>query len=74
MFEKIKAWIKRKRETAREQQEADRLIKHIEQALGFELYEWQRLYIYNNWDMAAARGTATRKNDSIYIAAIIRPE
>ena len=22
--------------------------------------------IYNNWDMAAARGTATRKNDSIY--------
>ena len=30
--------------------------------------------IYNNWDMAAARGTATRKNDSIYIAAIIRPE
>ena len=68
MFEKIKAWIKRKRETAREQQAADRLIKHIEQALGFELYEWQRLYI------AAARGTATRKNDSIYIAAIIRPE
>ena len=62
MFEKIKAWIKRKRETAREQQAADRLIKHIEQALGFELYEWQRLYI------------ATRKNDSIYIAAIIRPE
>lgn len=45
MFEKIKAWIKRKRETAREQQAADRLIKHIEQALGFELYEWQRLYI-----------------------------
>ena len=45
MFEKIKAWIKRKRETAREQQTADRLIKHIEQALGFELYEWQRLYI-----------------------------
>lgn len=44
MFEKIKAWIKRKRETAREQQAADRLIKHIEQALGFELYEWQRLY------------------------------
>ena len=43
MFEKIKAWIKRKRETAREQQAADRLIKHIEQALGFELYEWQRL-------------------------------
>ena len=42
---KIKAWIKRKRETAREQQAADRLIKHIEQALGFELYEWQRLYI-----------------------------
>ena len=42
MFEKIKAWIKRKRETAREQQAADRLI---EQALGFELYEWQRLYI-----------------------------
>lgn len=41
MFEKIKAWIKRKRETAREQQAADRLIKHIEQALGFELYEWQ---------------------------------
>ena len=39
MFEKIKAWIKRKRETAREQQAADRLIKHIEQALGFELYE-----------------------------------
>ena len=37
MFEKIKAWIKRKRETAREQQAADRLIKHIEQALGFEL-------------------------------------
>ena len=72
MFEKIKAWIKRKRETAREQQAADRLIKHIEQALGFELYEWQRLY--NNWDMAAARGTATRKNDSVYIAAIIRPE
>ena len=34
MFEKIKAWIKRKRETAREQQAADRLIKHIEQALG----------------------------------------
>ena len=33
MFEKIKAWIKRKRETAREQQAADRLIKHIEQAL-----------------------------------------
>lgn len=30
MFEKIKAWIKRKRETAREQQAADRLIKHIE--------------------------------------------
>ena len=29
MFEKIKAWIKRKRETAREQQAADRLIKHI---------------------------------------------
>ena len=27
--------------------------------------------IYNNWDMAAARGTATRKNDSIYIAAIL---
>lgn len=25
MFEKIKAWIKRKRETAREQQAADRL-------------------------------------------------
>ena len=45
MFEKIKAWIKRKREIAREQQAADRLIKHIEQALGFELYEWQRLYI-----------------------------
>lgn len=45
MFEKIKAWIKRKRETAREQQAADRLIKHIEQVLGFELYEWQRLYI-----------------------------
>lgn len=45
MFEKIKAWIKRKRETAREQQAADRLIKHIEQALGFELYERQRLYI-----------------------------
>ena len=45
MFEKIKAWIKRKQETAREQQAADRLIKHIEQALGFELYEWQRLYI-----------------------------
>ena len=21
------------------------MIKHIEQALGFELYEWQRLYI-----------------------------
>ena len=54
MFEKIKAWIKRKRETAREQQAAE--------------------VIYNNWDMAAARGTATRKNDSIYIAAIIRPE
>ena len=35
MFEKIKAWIKRKRETAREQQAADRLIKHIEQALGY---------------------------------------
>ena len=67
MFEKIKAWIKRKRETAREQQAADRLIKHIEQALGFEV-------IYNNWDMAAARGTAARKNDSIYITAIIRPE
>ena len=65
MFEKIKAWIKRKRETAREQQAADRLIKHIEQALGFELYEWQRLYIITGiW----------RKNDSIYIAAIIRPE
>ena len=30
--------------------------------------------IYNNWDMAAARGTAARKNDSIYITAIIRPE
>ena len=45
MFEKIKAWIKRKRETTREQQAADRLIKHIEQALGFELYEEQRLYI-----------------------------
>lgn len=73
MFEKIKAWIKRKRETAREQQAADRLIKHIEQALGFELYEWAEV-IYNNWDMATARGTATRKNDSIYIAAIIRPE
>ena len=71
MFEKIKAWIKRKRETAREQQAADRLIKHIEQALGFELYEWQRLYIITG---IAARGTATRKNDSIYIAAIIRPE
>ena len=72
MFEKIKAWIKRKRETAREQQAADRLIKHIEQALGFELYEWQRLYIITGiWQ---ARGTATRKNDSIYIAAIIRPE
>ncbi|WP_343220964.1 hypothetical protein [Pilosibacter fragilis] len=42
MFEKIKAWIKRKRETAREQQAADRLIKHIEQALGFELYEQLR--------------------------------
>lgn len=38
MFEKIKAWIKRKRETAREQQAADRLIKHIEQALGFTRY------------------------------------
>lgn len=36
MFEKIKAWIKRKRETAREQQAADRLIKHIEQALSVE--------------------------------------
>ena len=69
MFEKIKAWIKRKRETAREQQAADRLIKHIEQALGFELYEWQRLYIITGiWQ------PATRKNDSIYIAAIIRPE
>ena len=30
--------------------------------------------IYNNWDMAAARGTTARKNDSIYIAAIVRPE
>jgi hypothetical protein len=30
--------------------------------------------VYHNWDMAATRGTATRKNDSIYIAAIIRPE
>ena len=29
MFEKIKAWIKRKRETAREQQAADRLISII---------------------------------------------
>lgn len=45
MFKKIKERIKRKRETAREQQATDRLIKHIEQALGFELYEWQRLYI-----------------------------
>lgn len=73
MFEKIKAWIKRKRETAREQQAADRLIKHIEQALGFELYEWQRLYIITGiWQPPG--GTATRKNDSIYIAAIIRPE
>lgn len=49
MFEKIKAWIKRKRETAREQQAADRLIKHIEQALGFELYEWQRMQITHLW-------------------------
>lgn len=49
MFEKIKAWIKRKRETAREQQAADRLIKHIEQALGFELYEWQRMRITHLW-------------------------
>lgn len=27
--------------------------------------------IYNNWDMAAARGTATRKNDSIYILRLL---
>ena len=72
MFEKIKAWIKRKRETAREQQAADRLIKHIEQALGFELYERQRLYIITGiWQPPEGR---LRKNDSIYIAAIIRPE
>ena len=52
MFEKIKAWIKRKRETAREQQAADRLIKHIEQALGFDqskpllLYEFSQVAAY----------------------------
>lgn len=44
MFEKIKAWIKRKWETAREQQAADRLIKHIEQALGFEIRVRLRTY------------------------------
>lgn len=70
MFGKIKAWIKRKQEIAREQQVADGLIKHIEQALGFELYEWQRLYIITGiWQPPEGR-----KNDSIYIAAIIRPE
>ena len=51
MFEKIKAWIKRKRETAREQQAADRLIKHIEQALGYgsrqrDGYTEERQHIY----------------------------
>ena len=56
MFEKIKAWTKRKWETEREQQAADRLIKHIEQALGFELYGWQRLYIITGiWQPPAGR-------------------
>lgn len=27
--------------------------------------------IYNNWDMAAARGTTARKNDSIYILRLL---
>ena len=32
-------------------------------------------YLSAAWEKTrAARGTATRKNDSIYIAAIIRPE
>ena len=63
MFEKIKAWIKRKQETAREQQAADRLIKHIEQALGFELYEWQRLYIITGiWQ----RDGCTEERQHIY--------
>ena len=45
MFEKIKAWIKRKRETAREQQAADRLIKHIEQAPEGRLHGRTTAYI-----------------------------
>ena len=65
MFEKIKAWIKRKRETAREQQAADRLIKHIEQALGFELYEWQRLYIILGYG-SRQRDDCTEERQHIY--------
>lgn len=61
MFEKIKAWIKRKRETAREQQAADRLIKHIEQALGFELYDWFRHEIRSIYEQLRAAGVPVRE-------------
>ena len=48
MIEIIIAWIQRcrkKKQAAKEQQEAAVLIERIEQALNVELYEWQRLYI-----------------------------
>lgn len=48
MIGKVKAWIqqrKEKRRAIKEQQAAAELIERIEQALGIELYSWQRLYI-----------------------------
>lgn len=48
MIEKIRGCIQRHKEKKRaikEQQAAAALIERIEQALGLELYEWQRLYI-----------------------------
>jgi len=48
MIGKVKAWIQRRKEKRRaikEQQAAAELIERIEQALGIELYNWQRLYI-----------------------------
>lgn len=47
MIGKIRAWVKSWRNSKREQRAAKALIKAIEQALGIELYSWQRLYIFS---------------------------